>query len=308
MARDLLKRGRGRFFRGNLHCHSNQSDGHRAPEEVVAAYREARYDFIVLSDHFEEDYDWQITDTRELRDEHFTTIVGAELSSGPWDLPNTYWVVAAGLPPDFPPARQDHAGAIRRAREAGAFLVMLHPGLNNLLLSTADRPPSLEAIDAIEIYNHNMAMGAGPDGAHGAYMLEALLQEGFRVMAVAGDDAHFEHPQDRFGGRVEVHCDGLDPDGLLYSLKRGYYYSTQGPSLRELQLDGNSLYVETSDAYSITLTGTGDRWLDASSRFAEGDEPILEAHFDVAPFLGSYCRVTIVDHDGLRAWSNPLWP
>jgi histidinol phosphatase-like PHP family hydrolase len=308
MARDLLKRGRGRFFRGNLHCHSDKSDGHRAPDEVVAAYRDAGYDFIVLSDHFEEEYDWQLTDTSALRDERFTTILGAELSSGSWDQPDTYWVVAAGLPADFPPPRHEHAEAIRRARDEGAFVVMLHPGLNHLLPPRFEGLPALEAIHAIEIYNHNMAMGAGPDGSHGAYLLEALLEKGFRVMVTAGDDAHFDHPKDRFGGRVEVYSDGLQPDALLDSLKRGDYFSTQGPSFRELQLDGNSLLVETSEAYAITLTGPGDRWLSASSRFAEGDEPITEANFDVTPFIGSYCRITIVDHDGKRAWSNPLWP
>ena len=47
MARDLLKNAEGRFFRGNLHCHSNRSDD-REPEEVVGAYRDKGYDFVCL--------------------------------------------------------------------------------------------------------------------------------------------------------------------------------------------------------------------------------------------------------------------
>src|SRR3712207_7797258 len=84
MAQDLLKKGEGSFFRGNLHCHSNRSDGLVGPRDVATAYRDAGYDFICLSDHFEAEYGWQITDTRHLRDEGFTTIVGAELSSAAW--------------------------------------------------------------------------------------------------------------------------------------------------------------------------------------------------------------------------------
>ena len=64
MALDLLRDGEGRFFRGNLHCHSNLSDGKWSPEDVALAYRDAGYDFLCLSDHFEAEYGWRITDTR----------------------------------------------------------------------------------------------------------------------------------------------------------------------------------------------------------------------------------------------------
>src|SRR3712207_9446126 len=92
-------------------------------------------------------------------------------------------------------------------------------------------------------------------------MLDGLLEKGYRVLVNAGDDAHFEHPADRFGGWVEVHCERLDPEALLEALKAGRYYSTQGPALRELVVDRGRLKVQTSAAYAITLTGSGDRWM-----------------------------------------------
>ena len=220
--RGLLKDGGGsRSSRGNLHCHSNRSDGLAEPEEVVDAYRDAGYDFLCLSDHFEEEYGWQVTDTRHLRSEGFTTILGAELSSAPWDDRHAYWVTAAGLPADFeaPPAH-DHPEAIGRAADLGAFVIMLHPGLNNLPLAAADGLPGLDAVHAIEIYNHNGATAATPDGSNGAYMLDGLLERGRKLLVNAGDDAHFGHPRDRFGGWVEVYSDRLDPDALLF---RGSY-------------------------------------------------------------------------------------
>src|SRR4051812_28632648 len=69
----------GRFWRGNLHTHSNRSDGGLAPEQVIAAYKRAGYDFIELSDHFLARYDWPITDTRAFRANDFTTLIGAEM-------------------------------------------------------------------------------------------------------------------------------------------------------------------------------------------------------------------------------------
>ena len=310
MVEDLLKAGEeGSFFRGNLHCHSNRSDGRVQPAAVVGAYRDAGYDFICLSDHFEAQYGWRVTDTRLMRDENFTTILGAELSSGPWEERDTYWVTAAGMPLDFgAPPEDDHAEAIRRSAQRGAFVIMLHPGLNNLPLAAADRLPSLDAVHAVEIYNHNLAAAAHPDAANGAYMLDGLLEKGRRLLVNAGDDAHFGHPSDRFGGCVEVHCDRLDPEALLRSLKAGRYYSTQGPSIRELLLEGEHLQVETSEAYAISLTGGGDRWQSGQQRTSERGETIAGADFDLAPFRGSYCRVTVVDPEGRKAWSNPIWP
>ena len=85
------------------------------------------------------------------------------------------------------------------------------------------------------------------------------------------------------------------------------YYSTQGPRIERLELDGDSLHVSTSPVHAIALGGAGDRWLDGSSVFDESGGLVSEASFDVSPFRGSYCRVTVVDADGRRAWSNPVW-
>ena len=108
----------GRFWRGNLHAHSNLSDGARGPEEVVAAYRSAGYDFAQLSDHFLGRFGWPIADTRGLRADGFTTLIGGELHAM-GTAAGEYWhILAAGLPPDFAPAKPDETGrGLRRARE-----------------------------------------------------------------------------------------------------------------------------------------------------------------------------------------------
>ena len=93
----------GRSFRGNLHTHSHRSDGMAAPEQVIAEYRAAGYDFLVLTDHFEARWDWTVTGhPAAARDESFTTLLGAELISTDWDHEEVFWVNAIGLPADFP--------------------------------------------------------------------------------------------------------------------------------------------------------------------------------------------------------------
>ena len=41
----------GNWYKGNLHTHTTQSDGAVSPEEMMACYRKAGYDFLALSDH-----------------------------------------------------------------------------------------------------------------------------------------------------------------------------------------------------------------------------------------------------------------
>jgi histidinol phosphatase-like PHP family hydrolase len=54
----------GRFLKGNIHTHSNRSDGAIDPADVCRRYREAGYDFLALTDHFLARYGFPIVDTR----------------------------------------------------------------------------------------------------------------------------------------------------------------------------------------------------------------------------------------------------
>jgi hypothetical protein len=303
--RDLLTGGRpGRFFRGNLHCHSDRSDGALTPAELARAYRDAGYDFIAITDHFEERYGWPVTDTRALRGEGFTTLIGAELSSGDWSDANAFWVAAVGLPPDFAPAAGAHAEAIARAGAGGAFVCLLHPGLNALRPDVAPQLPGFDAIDAVEIYTHQSWIYR-PDTAIAAPFLDALLDAGHRLGAVAGDDAHFRDGPDAFGAWVEVFAHELHPDALLSALKAGAYYATQGPAIAALALDGEELHVRCSPCARILLTGPSRLW--RRWRWRLGEPLTSEARFSLSDFRGSFCRVTVLDADGRRAWSNPIW-
>jgi hypothetical protein len=209
--------------------------------------------------------------------------------------------VAAGLPPDFPgPAPgEPHDGAIRRAAEAGAFMVLLHPALTFLL--DFDRLP-LDLLDAVETYNHSLA-ASWPDQAEGRYAVDALLGRGHRLGVTVADDAHWHHPWDRFGAWVEVRAERLDPAALVAALKAGAYYSTQGPRILDVHADGASVHVACSPVRSVALTGIHG-W---RSDVAIG-EALEEATLDLARLRSPYWRLTVTDHAGRRAWTNPVWP
>ena len=45
------ERATGRWYKGNTHTHTINTDGDSSPEEVVGWYRQQKYHFLVLSDH-----------------------------------------------------------------------------------------------------------------------------------------------------------------------------------------------------------------------------------------------------------------
>jgi histidinol phosphatase-like PHP family hydrolase len=290
----------GRWFRGNLHTHSDRSDGVVPPGQVLAEYRAAGYDFLVLTDHFEARWGWTVTDTTAARSEAFTTLLGAELSSADWDDEDVFWVNAIGLPADFAAPRQDEppAAAIRRAADAGAYNVLLHPGLTNLL--EFDRLP-VEHLHAVETYNQNAAV-AWPDQAEARYAADALLARGHRLHVTVGDDAHWHHRWDRFAAWVEVRADRLDPDALLSALKTGAYYSTQGPRIDDVQVDDGRVLVSCGPARSVALTGIHGWRSDVVT-----GERLERAALDLGKLRSPYWRLTITDVHGKRAWTNPVW-
>ena len=84
--------------------------GHCPLDEVVGRYKRVGYDFVMMSEHFTHHFNYPIADTRHLRGNDFTTILGAELhapvtSAGEW-----WHIVAAGLPLDFEPVQKGETG------------------------------------------------------------------------------------------------------------------------------------------------------------------------------------------------------
>ena len=290
----------GRFWKGNLHTHSTRSDGKKSPQEVCRLYAQAGYDFIALTDHFLEQYNFPITDTRPYRSEEFTTLLGAELHTGALENGSVWHIVAAGLPTDFAPPAAAESGAqiAARAMQAGAFIGVAHP--HWYTLTQADIH-ALGPAHAVEIYN-GVAADAN-DRPESWHILDILLDSRRRYFAYAADDAHFTPNYHDFRrGWVQVKAETLEPEALLAALKTGAFYSSTGPQLYDISLlPGRRLTVHCSPAERIFMTGVG-----SASQRAWGNG-VTSAEFDLSDWSSHYCRVTVRDRRGGRAWSNPIW-
>ena len=295
----------GRFWRGNLHTHSTNSDGALPPEEVCRRYREAGYDFLCLSDHLVGRYGYPISDTLPYRTNSFTTILGAEIHLGAMANGEIWHVLAVGLPegferpyaPDFEPDPQSEPmpDLARRCRDAGAFVALAHPQWNGMTHVDAEL---IEAAHAVEIYNHGCEVETGR--GDGFAVLDTLLSAGRRLTACATDDAHF-HSDDHFGGWVMVKAETLDPDALLEALKAGNYYSSQGPELHDVRVGGEEIVVSCSPVSRVMALGHG-----SAAKTVWGEE-MSETRLPLEPFKeGGWLRVSVADAAGKFAWANPI--
>src|SRR6188472_4186967 len=70
-----------RYFKGNLHTHTLNSDGDSTPDDVVRWYRERDYSFVTLTDH---NYLTSVDGLNALHgaDDKFIVMKGEEVSSG----------------------------------------------------------------------------------------------------------------------------------------------------------------------------------------------------------------------------------
>ncbi len=290
------------LYRGNLHGHSHHSDGETSPEAVVEAYAQLGYDFTCLSDHLWKDKRFAaetVLDNSGLDRPDFITIASAELHchGKRYDQDGLWHIVANGLPVDFAPAQDDETvdAMISRAIDAGAYVTIAHPEWYSL---THDEAQQVTHAHGVEIYNHSCAISS--NRGSGIAIADALLHDGVRMSFTATDDSHFK-PYDHGGGWVMVAAEDLSADAIVSALKAGRHYSTTGPNFHHLALEDNTLIIGCSAVNSIIISAEGHL-----ARDLQGAN-LTYAEIDLSALKSSYFRVTIRDHAGRMAWSNPYF-
>lgn len=280
----------GVWLRGNLHCHSRESDGALPPQDVLDRHRRAGYDFFALTDHD------RITSLEADRGS-LVVLPGAELSLGRTRQGSPFHCVAVGLAKPLPPSFPSPATALAWVWEQGGFPIVAHPHWSGF---SSDELAAVEGLRAIEIYNHGCAREN--DKGHAlAYWDDLLARQGPAVWGVAADDAHWRD-SDFGGGWVMACADTRSISAILESLRAGRFYSTCGPAIEAIELDSGRLLVRTSGAASIYWIGPGRLgW----SRHAPPGQTLTEAEFRLKGHP-DWVRVEVRDGQDQWAWSNPF--
>lgn len=298
-----------RWYKGNTHTHTLNSDGDSTPDEVVRWYREHRYDFLVLTDH---NFLTAVDGLNALHgaDERFLVIKGEEVTDRLGDKPlhinglDVSTRVAPQGGTSVADILQRNVDAIRKAKGV--------PHINHPNFRWAITPAELQQVrnnKLLEIYNgHPQVNNVGGGGVPGMEEVwDAVLSSGVIVYGIAVDDAHtFKQPgnPDAAGpgrGWVSVRASRLDAGALLEAMERGEFYASSGVELTDYRASAREVAVTVKPTafskYRIQFIGKGGGVL------SESTEPA--ATYQVKGDEG-YVRARVIESNGRMAWGQPV--
>lgn len=325
------------WYRGNTHAHTLNADGNAAPDTVARWYREHGYQFLVLTEH---EY---IADVEPLNallgaKERFLVLPGQEVTqilSDPthpegWRhahvngiglnrlvMPigsSEHKLVAHGMT-----MSESYKRNIAAIRSAGAIPQVNHP--NGRWSVRPSDLAELSGVFLLEIWNGNPKsnnFGGTNDAGETAPSTEGfwdmVLSQGKTAWGVASDDSHdfvnLDNLASERPGRawIVVRAPELTQKALMDAMLSGNFYASTGVTLQDYSADRNEV--------RITIKQPHDPRHSDDSRFmtrfigkngtllaeVPGRNPIYRIRGDEG-----YVRASILDSNGLRAWTQPLF-
>ena len=281
----------GNWYKGITHLHSTGSDGRWSPGQLMEWYQSHGYHFAVLTDHL------VCTDTSCFSTPGFLTIPGIEIHGDDTEIGRTPHVVGlgSGIQGQVPEGTSLQ-GIIDQLDQKGMPAIVAHPYWSAL---RDEHLSSVHGYIGIEVYNHTCE-GYTAKGYSFTHW-DSLLYDGKLTWGLAVDDAHCQL-SDVGGGWIVVKAPDLSEPAILGAIRAGHFYSTQGPAIDEWQIDHASVTVRCSPATQIQIQAPN-----GSGRVvhAPEGETLTEAEVTFTE-LPRYLRVTCVDPQGKRAWTNPV--
>ncbi|MFM9327318.1 CehA/McbA family metallohydrolase [Paenibacillus mesotrionivorans] len=211
----------GRWLKGELHAHTNHSDGHYSLPEAIKLAEQAGLDFLALTDHNTASQNL----ARHRLETDLTLIPAMELTTLSGHC-NLYGLEAPIS--DFRSLHpEDTIQLLTSAKERGAYISLNHPHCSNCGWTWGFDVPH----DWVEVWN-------GPwreDNLRTLVWWQEQLEAGRRLTAVGGSDFHRPHPYIRHGSPCNwIFAHGRSVDAILRAVDRGRVtlsHSPEGPRL-----------------------------------------------------------------------------
>jgi hypothetical protein len=291
------------WLKGNLHCHTTNSDGHISPQERLDGYVEHGYDFLCLSDHH------RITriDTVSAPDD-FVLIQGAELHPDNPFGGQVHHFLALNLTEEIDARRMPPQHVIDEVKRQGGSIWLAHPHWSSVNIIRDTLP--LHGLDGIEVFNSTCLGHGRPES--GGHWDDWMSLTNRLYPALGNDDAHRADQEswDTYLGWTMVRVKERSPAAIVTALKAGASFATTGPLIDDIRL--RPAAESTADRRIVEATvccSAAQRILAVcdvyGNSYREPGRTFTEATFNLRPNT-RWVRFEVIGPDGSKAWSNPF--
>ena len=274
------------WFKGNIHSHTENSDGSNTAYEMMTAYRANGYSFNAITDHR------YLTNSEQFTDlPYFLGINGEEVGYWPTHMLAIgieNWISSSGSMVDW----------VNEVLSQGGIAIPAHPAYSGVPLDNLRA-----AVDAgargMEIH------GDATSGPAAREMWDTLLSENRLVYGVMNDDAHSTGNIGRYGWNV-VNAESLNKENILQSFKEGNFYCIENSPLGQgvgPQID--NIIVEDENVIVIISPGEYVLFIGDNGILLENKELVdNKASYIPAPWV-SYVRMEVYGGGGV-SYTQPL--
>ncbi len=297
-------------YRANLHTHSTRSDGKFTPDEILKLYSDEGYDVMCMTDHM------RTSNIGELDPHGMLLLPGVELHPAGGRIRRAH-LLGVNVPEDFDTSVADFTAegdnkmqqVIDAVNAAGGLCYFAHPYWCGF---RSDEIAPLRGLAGIEVYNTSTRYIGRQ---YNMQIWDELCDMGLPFPALAVDDVH--RPRDLFMGWTEICCEERTRECVADALKRGSFYSTQGPKFKRLSFKDGIFEAEFTPVVTALGISNQCRGFCAGTPNFTGDgtaPEITGCRFEIANLFKplkacvkcDYLRCQIVDAQGRHAWSNPI--
>ena len=283
------------WIRGNLHCHTTNSDGRIDPQERLDQYVAQGYDFLCLSDHR------KITPVSSVNvPGDFVLIEGAELHpSNPFGG-QVHHFVCLNIHEDMACGTMPPQHVIDNVNEQGGQVWLAHPHWSSINIMRDTLP--LKGFTGIEVFNSTCRfMGRGEGSVHWD---DWMSLEDRVYPCLANDDTHGapEDNRDTYESWTMARVKERTTEAVLEALATGASYGTTGPEIHSIEVapDASEAHVKCSEARRIHAVQDA-----YGAEYREGGELFTEATVTLRK-NAKWVRFEIIGPTGDKAWSNPF--
>lgn len=317
-------------YKANLHCHSNLSDGKLTPQELREAYKKRGYSILAITDHE------RPKNHSDLTQEDFLFITGYEAYIRPSKLciydpysPEIHLNLFAKqadneayicfneayckyLLNPIERLKLKKVGSKKNRRYTVEYInEFIKTAVDNGYLVSYNHPVwSMESEERIFAYENIFSLEIDNYGSwqmnrleHNGALYDKLLTDGRRIFCHGGDDNHnkkdINNPieSDSFGAFTMIMADELNYESVIAAMEKGNMYSSSGPEIKEISMDGDTVFVKCSNAECIILHDGGK-----TPARIEGKN-LTEGEFKIKP-KAEFFRVSVINEKGKIATSR----